>query len=455
MRLPSSCLHFGPTQNHNSTLGTSHEDQADKVTELKLWVKQQVETLRTMYENHHDTEEPVVGLPSRPGPEHLLSFLWGVLLEILTDYVPGTTDLLPVTPDYEAPDYEAPDYEVSSSRPDSQPDSALPDTLQPDSLPDTLQPHSLPDTPEPDSLPDTPEPDSLPDTPEPDTPEPDYVMTEFLTDRTPDHAPDDSKPGSKPDARFKSLRISPRRRLPDSSLCGFAWHLHCRIPGACFRGAGLRGACLFVGSSAAGLQTIDHLAGYFAADPRIITFFTAGFDAAGLRTNGHFAGYFVADLWIISSFVAGFVVAGLRIISYFTVGFVIAGPLIIGLLDFVIAPGDYGLCFCLLGVTFVLDSGPPREASIRPPWVGCFVFRTRWFLVFVTTPFPTMTMFCLCVAWRLVLHFCLSTCSVLYVLILTLIGTCSVLLHFVLLENKLKCGCQAFVCTLVRLKTTT
>ncbi|MEQ2313192.1 hypothetical protein AMECASPLE_039123 [Ameca splendens] len=48
MRLPSSCLHFGPTQNPFSTLGTSHEDQADKVTELKLWVKQQVETLGTM-----------------------------------------------------------------------------------------------------------------------------------------------------------------------------------------------------------------------------------------------------------------------------------------------------------------------------------------------------------------------------------------------------------------------
>ncbi|MEQ2183325.1 hypothetical protein GOODEAATRI_031561 [Goodea atripinnis] len=39
--------------------------------------------------------EPVVGLPPRPGPEHLLSFLWGVLLDIradsltLTDYAPG------------------------------------------------------------------------------------------------------------------------------------------------------------------------------------------------------------------------------------------------------------------------------------------------------------------------------------------------------------------------------
>ncbi|KAK5609843.1 hypothetical protein CRENBAI_016573 [Crenichthys baileyi] len=37
-------------------------------------------------EPHHDTEEPEGGLPPRPGPEHLLSFLWGVLLELRTHY---------------------------------------------------------------------------------------------------------------------------------------------------------------------------------------------------------------------------------------------------------------------------------------------------------------------------------------------------------------------------------
>ncbi|MEQ2253670.1 hypothetical protein ILYODFUR_034730 [Ilyodon furcidens] len=34
----------------------------------------------------HVPEEPVGGLPPRPGPEHLLSFLWGVCLELFMDF---------------------------------------------------------------------------------------------------------------------------------------------------------------------------------------------------------------------------------------------------------------------------------------------------------------------------------------------------------------------------------
>ncbi|MEQ2317055.1 hypothetical protein AMECASPLE_038838 [Ameca splendens] len=49
MILLSSCLHFGPIQNHTVTEGTSHEDQADRAKELKIRSKQQEETLRALY----------------------------------------------------------------------------------------------------------------------------------------------------------------------------------------------------------------------------------------------------------------------------------------------------------------------------------------------------------------------------------------------------------------------
>ncbi|MED6253295.1 hypothetical protein ATANTOWER_026050, partial [Ataeniobius toweri] len=49
MLLPSSCLHFGPTQNHSVTVGTHHKDQADRATELKGWIVQQEQTLQAMY----------------------------------------------------------------------------------------------------------------------------------------------------------------------------------------------------------------------------------------------------------------------------------------------------------------------------------------------------------------------------------------------------------------------
>ncbi|KAK5602991.1 hypothetical protein CRENBAI_017306 [Crenichthys baileyi] len=49
MILPSSCLHFGPIQNHIVTVGTSQKDQADRAKELKKWIKQQEETLWALY----------------------------------------------------------------------------------------------------------------------------------------------------------------------------------------------------------------------------------------------------------------------------------------------------------------------------------------------------------------------------------------------------------------------
>ncbi|KAK5599768.1 hypothetical protein CRENBAI_015901 [Crenichthys baileyi] len=49
MLLPSSCLRFGPPQNLTLTAGTSQTDQAQRVKELKKWVRQQDETLRALY----------------------------------------------------------------------------------------------------------------------------------------------------------------------------------------------------------------------------------------------------------------------------------------------------------------------------------------------------------------------------------------------------------------------
>ncbi|MEQ2253802.1 hypothetical protein ILYODFUR_036247 [Ilyodon furcidens] len=60
--------------------------------------------------------EPVVGLPPRPGPEHLLSFLWGVLLEIRTDSLTLT-------------DY-APDFMTDFVQPDAHHDTPKPDAPQ-------------------------------------------------------------------------------------------------------------------------------------------------------------------------------------------------------------------------------------------------------------------------------------------------------------------------------------
>ncbi|KAK5598395.1 hypothetical protein CRENBAI_012273 [Crenichthys baileyi] len=138
------------------------------------------------------SEGPVGGLPPRPGPEHLLGFLWGVLKELIPD-------------------------SRSASASDAKPD-ILHATLEPDT-------HSA--TPEPDTHPATPEPDTHPATPEPDT----------HSDKVPGGSssllgrPPGLLPGSKPDGGSTPLRalpgskpwFSPHHRPPRTTLRGFPW----------------------------------------------------------------------------------------------------------------------------------------------------------------------------------------------------------------------------------------
>ncbi|KAK5606114.1 hypothetical protein CRENBAI_000300 [Crenichthys baileyi] len=110
------------------------------------------------------------GLPPFPGPEHLLSFLWGVLTELKPDTHHDTPQSDTPHPDTPQPVSARSD----TPQPDTpQPVSARPDTPQPVSArPDTPQPVSArPDTPQPVSArPDTPQPVSArPDTPQPDS----------------------------------------------------------------------------------------------------------------------------------------------------------------------------------------------------------------------------------------------------------------------------------------------
>ncbi|KAK5619619.1 hypothetical protein CRENBAI_011136 [Crenichthys baileyi] len=106
------------------------------------------------------SESPEGGLPPLPGPEHLLSFLWWVLMELKTDTHHDTPQPVSARSDTPQPDTPQP----VSARPDTpQPVSARPDTPQPVSArPDTPQPVSArPDTPQPVSArPDTPQPDT-------------------------------------------------------------------------------------------------------------------------------------------------------------------------------------------------------------------------------------------------------------------------------------------------------
>ncbi|KAK5602708.1 hypothetical protein CRENBAI_003687 [Crenichthys baileyi] len=129
------------------------------------------------------SEGPEGGLPPLPGPEHLLSFLWGVLTELKPDTQPDTPQPVSARSDTPQPVSARSDTpQPVSARPDTpQPVSARPDTPQPVSArPDTPQPVSArPDTPQPVSArPDTPQPVSArPDTPQPvsarpDTPQP-------------------------------------------------------------------------------------------------------------------------------------------------------------------------------------------------------------------------------------------------------------------------------------------
>ncbi|MEQ2243656.1 hypothetical protein ILYODFUR_009071, partial [Ilyodon furcidens] len=203
-------------------------------------------------EPRHVPEEPVGGLPPFPGPEHLLSFLWGVLTELKpdsehdftppdarTDTTPddSTLDTLHDTPQSNTPlpdsgpDTPQPD---SDTEPDSpQPDSDTePDSPQPDSdtEPDSPQPDSdtEPDSPQPDSDTDTPQPDSDTDTPQPDsdtdTPLPDSGPPGFFRGRLPDLAPGGSTIllGRPPDL-LPGSKSAARSKPPSTSLRGFAW----------------------------------------------------------------------------------------------------------------------------------------------------------------------------------------------------------------------------------------
>ncbi|KAK5602939.1 hypothetical protein CRENBAI_019550 [Crenichthys baileyi] len=49
MIFPSSCLHFGPIQNHPVTVGTSQKGQADRAQELLKRIRQEEEELRKMH----------------------------------------------------------------------------------------------------------------------------------------------------------------------------------------------------------------------------------------------------------------------------------------------------------------------------------------------------------------------------------------------------------------------
>ncbi|KAK5599436.1 hypothetical protein CRENBAI_021342 [Crenichthys baileyi] len=133
------------------------------------------------------------GLPPFPGPEHLLSFLSGVLTELQPDTHhdtpqsdtphPDTPQPVSAKPDTPQPDTPQP---VSARSDTPQPVSARSDTPQPVSArSDTPQPVSArsdtpqPDSPQPDSpqpvspQPDSPQPVSArPDSPQPDTPQP-------------------------------------------------------------------------------------------------------------------------------------------------------------------------------------------------------------------------------------------------------------------------------------------
>ncbi|MEQ2310828.1 hypothetical protein AMECASPLE_013304, partial [Ameca splendens] len=72
-------------------------------------------------------EEPMGELPPRPGPEHLLGFLWGVLMELMPDFRPPDT-----TPDSTTPD----EASLDSTSADTTSDDRKPDTSD-DPKPDT------------------------------------------------------------------------------------------------------------------------------------------------------------------------------------------------------------------------------------------------------------------------------------------------------------------------------
>ncbi|KAK5603384.1 hypothetical protein CRENBAI_008743 [Crenichthys baileyi] len=148
-------------------------------------------------------EEPLGGLPPRPGPEHLLSFLWGVFMEIKPDSRPAGTkpDSRPAgaTPDSRAPtDSGPPDSRTPT---DCDPDSRAPTDSEPDSR--------APTDSEPDSRAPT---DSKPDSRAPTDTEPDFLWPRCRP----------------PDVPLRDF-LWTRHRPPDHLLLR-CWHLRCRPP---------------------------------------------------------------------------------------------------------------------------------------------------------------------------------------------------------------------------------
>ncbi|KAK5623400.1 hypothetical protein CRENBAI_014846 [Crenichthys baileyi] len=186
------------------------------------------------------------GLPPFPGPEHLLSFLWGVLTELKPDThhdtpQPDTPQHVSARSDTPQPDTPQPvSARFDTPQPDTpQPVSARSDTPQPDTpqpvsarsdtpQPDTPQPVSArsdtpqPDTPQPVSArsdaqqPDTPQPVSVvcqavePDTPQPDTPQPDTPQPNTSQPDTPQ--PDSPQPDLKSASTSSTRRRGRRKR---------------------------------------------------------------------------------------------------------------------------------------------------------------------------------------------------------------------------------------------------
>ncbi|KAK5622909.1 hypothetical protein CRENBAI_022710, partial [Crenichthys baileyi] len=144
---------------------------------------------------HHVPEEPMGRLPPRPGPEHLLGFLWGVFMELTPDSRPtGAT-----------PDSKAPTDTTLDSKPDMTPDTTL--DSKPDTTPDTTPDNTTPDMTPDDTTPDNTTPDTKPWPKSPGA-QSKTKSQRFLSGSKPDAMPKSpgSLPGSKPEARPKSTR---------------------------------------------------------------------------------------------------------------------------------------------------------------------------------------------------------------------------------------------------------
>ncbi|KAK5600894.1 hypothetical protein CRENBAI_007713 [Crenichthys baileyi] len=124
----------------------------------------------------HFPEEPVGGLPPRPGPEHLLGFLWGVFMELKPDswappvskppeFREGFEDEPPLiqVPEFREGFEDEPPLTIAPGPSDCVPGQIDVLPKAPDSTPDCGAPDSTPDYGAPDSTPDYGAPDSTPD----------------------------------------------------------------------------------------------------------------------------------------------------------------------------------------------------------------------------------------------------------------------------------------------------